>query len=87
MTETREALGNLDAILRRCRGVDAVFFGPNDLSFSLGASGQMGHPDVVAAIEHGVARALAHNIAPGVLALTPDDLPSLAQRRRATCRW
>ena len=33
----------------------------------------MGHPDVVAANEHGIARALAHNVAPGVLALTPDD--------------
>ena len=72
MTETREALGNLDAILA-VPGIDAVFFGPNDLSFSLGHPGQMGHPEVIAAIEHGVARALAHNIAPGVLALTPDD--------------
>jgi 2-keto-3-deoxy-L-rhamnonate aldolase RhmA len=33
----------------------------------------MGHPEVVAAIEHGIARALARNVAPGVLALTPDD--------------
>jgi len=72
MTETREALGNLDAILA-VPGVDAVFFGPNDLSFSLGHPGQMGHPDVVAAIEHGITRALAHDVAPGVLALTPDD--------------
>ena len=72
MAETREALGNLDAILA-VPGIDAVFFGPNDLSFSLGHPGQMTHPDVVAAIEHGVSRALAHNVAPGVLALTPDD--------------
>jgi 2-keto-3-deoxy-L-rhamnonate aldolase RhmA len=33
----------------------------------------MGHPDVVGAIEHGIDRALAHGVAPGVLALTPDD--------------
>jgi 4-hydroxy-2-oxoheptanedioate aldolase len=31
-------------------GIDAVFFGPNDLSFSLGYPGQMQHPEVVAAI-------------------------------------
>jgi 2-keto-3-deoxy-L-rhamnonate aldolase RhmA len=72
MAETREALDNLDAILS-VPGIDAVFFGPNDLSFSLGHPGQMGHPDVVGAIETGIARALAHDVAPGVLALTPDD--------------
>ena len=72
MTETRDALGNLDAILS-VPGVDAVFLGPNDQSFSRGQTRPMGHPDVVAAIEHGIARALAHNVAPGVLALTPDD--------------
>jgi 2-keto-3-deoxy-L-rhamnonate aldolase RhmA len=72
MTETRTAIDNLDAILS-VPGIDAVFFGPNDLSFSFGHPGQMGHPDVVAAIEHGIARALAHGVAPGVLALTADD--------------
>ena len=34
---------------------DAVFFGPNDLSFSFGHPGQMQHPEVVAAIEYGIA--------------------------------
>ncbi|MEO8537733.1 MAG: aldolase/citrate lyase family protein [Betaproteobacteria bacterium] len=72
MTETREALGKLDEILS-VPGVDAVFFGPNDLSFSLGYPGQMTHPDVVAALEHGIGRAIAHGVAPGVLALNPDD--------------
>ena len=72
MTETRTALDHLDEILS-VPGIDAVFFGPNDLSFSLGHPGQMTHPDVVAAIEHGIARALAHGVAPGVLALTPED--------------
>lgn len=72
MAETREALANLDAILS-VPGIDAVFFGPNDLSFSLGHPGQMSHPDVVGAIEQGIACALAHDVAPGVLALTPDD--------------
>ncbi len=72
MAETRAALANIDAIVS-VPGIDAVFFGPNDLSFSLGHPGQMGHPEVIAAIEHGISRALAHGVAPGVLALAPDD--------------
>ena len=72
MAETRAALDNIDAILA-VPGIDAVFFGPNDLSFSFGHPGQMQHPEVVAAIEHGISRALAAGVAPGVLALTPAD--------------
>lgn len=72
MAETRTAIGNLDAILA-VKGIDAVFFGPNDLSFSLGHPGEMRHPEVVGAIEHGIARALAAGVAPGVLALDPAD--------------
>jgi 4-hydroxy-2-oxoheptanedioate aldolase len=71
MAETRTALGNLDAILA-VQGIDAVFFGPMDISFALGYPGQLEHPEVVAAIEHGVTRALAAGVAPGVLALTPE---------------
>ena len=69
MAETRTAIENIDAIVA-VPGVDAVFFGPNDLSFSLGYPGQMQHPEVVSAIEHGVARTLAAGVAPGVLAPT-----------------
>jgi 2-keto-3-deoxy-L-rhamnonate aldolase RhmA len=72
MAETRRAIDNLDAILA-VPGIDAVFFGPNDLSFSMGHPGAMQHPDVVGAIEHGIARALAAGIAPGVLATDPGD--------------
>jgi 4-hydroxy-2-oxoheptanedioate aldolase len=76
MAETRTAIENIDAIVA-VPGVDAVFFGPNDLSFSLGFPGQMQHPDVVAAIEHGVARTLAAGVAPGVLAPTVADFHRL----------
>jgi len=70
MVETRAALASIDAILA-VPGIDAVFFGPMDISFALGHPGEVEHPEVVAAIEHGIARALAANVAPGVLALTP----------------
>lgn len=76
MAETRMAIENIDEIVA-VPGVDAVFFGPNDLSFSLGHPGQMQHPEVVAAIEHGVARALAAGIAPGVLAPSVADFHRL----------
>jgi 4-hydroxy-2-oxoheptanedioate aldolase len=76
MAETRTAIENIDEIVA-VPGVDAVFFGPNDLSFSLGHPGQMQHPEVVAAIEHGVARALAGGVAPGVLAPTVVDFHRL----------
>jgi len=72
MVETRAALAAIDAILA-VPGIDAVFFGPNDLSFSLGFPGQMQHPEVIAAIEHGIARAIKAGVAPGVLALTPAE--------------
>jgi 4-hydroxy-2-oxoheptanedioate aldolase len=72
MAETRTALANLDAILA-VPGIDAVFFGPNDLSFSLGVPGQLNHPEVIAAIDHGIARARAAGVAPGVLALTAEE--------------
>lgn len=76
MAETRAAIENIDEIVA-VPGVDAVFFGPNDLSFSLGYPGQMQHREVVAAIEHGVARALAAGVAPGVLAPTIEDFHRL----------
>jgi 4-hydroxy-2-oxoheptanedioate aldolase len=76
MAETRAAIESIDEIVA-VPGVDAVFFGPNDLSFSLGHPGQMQHPEVVAAIEHGVARTLAAGVAPGVLAPTVADFHRL----------
>jgi 2-keto-3-deoxy-L-rhamnonate aldolase RhmA len=79
MTETRMAIEQLDDILS-VPGIDAVFFGPNDLSFSFGHPGEMNHPDVIGAIEHGIERALAHGVAPGVLALNPDDFHRWRQK-------
>ena len=42
--ETPLALQNLAAIAAT-DGVDGVFFGPSDLSASMGLRGQPGHPD------------------------------------------
>ena len=79
MAETRKAIDDIDAIVA-VPGVDAVFFGPNDLSFSMGHPAQMKHPDVVAAIEHGVDRALAAGVAPGLLVTSADEFHHWAKR-------
>ena len=70
--ESRTAIENVDAIAS-VPGIDAVFFGPNDLSFSMGFPGQVNHPDVVAALEHGIKRVNAAGVAAGILAVNPAE--------------
>lgn len=65
--ESARGLENLDAIAA-VDGVDGVFFGPADLSASLGLRGQPGHSTVRAAIEDGIARTRRAGKAAGVLA-------------------
>jgi len=64
--ETVTAIRNLDAIAAT-DGVDGVFFGPADLSASMGHVGNPGHPEVQAVIEEGIQRVLAAGKAPGIL--------------------
>lgn len=73
--ETVEAMRNLPAIAA-VEGVDGVFFGPADLSASMGFRGQSGHPDVQRVILDGIATVRAAGKAPGILATDP----ALAQR-------
>jgi len=64
--ETTTSLANL-AEIAAVDGVDGVFFGPADLSASMGLLGQATHPDVVAAITKGMATVRAAGKAPGTL--------------------
>jgi 4-hydroxy-2-oxoheptanedioate aldolase len=73
--ESARALQRVDEIAA-VDGVDGVFFGPADLSASLGLIGQPGHPAVQQAIVDGIAAVCAAGKAAGVLA--PD--PALARR-------
>jgi 4-hydroxy-2-oxoheptanedioate aldolase len=66
--ETLTAMDNLEAIART-DGVDAVFFGPSDLSASMGLAGQAGHPDVVAAVADGIQTVRAAGKYAGLLCL------------------
>jgi len=77
MVETREALANLDAIAA-VPGVDAIFIGPNDLSFSLGHPGEWSHPEVERAIEDAVKKIVAAGVAAGLM---PGDPASAAKYR------
>lgn len=52
--ETAAGLDNLDAICA-VEGVDGIFFGPSDLSASLGFPGDAGNPEVVSRIEQAIA--------------------------------
>ncbi|SAI05850.1 2%2C4-dihydroxyhept-2-ene-1%2C7-dioic acid aldolase [Bordetella ansorpii] len=64
--ESARGLGNLEAIAA-VEGVDGVFFGPADLSASLGHLGNPNHPDVQRAILDGIKTILAAGKAPGIL--------------------
>ena len=70
--ETRLAVSNLQAIAET-EGVDGVFFGPADLSASMGYPGQPGHPEVVKAMLDGMATVRAAGKAPGILMTDPDQ--------------
>ncbi|SIT49218.1 putative 2,4-dihydroxyhept-2-ene-1,7-dioic acid-like aldolase [Paraburkholderia piptadeniae] len=65
--ETVQGLSNLDAIAK-VDGVDGVFFGPADLSASMGFLGKPGEPVVREAIREGIRTVRAAGKAAGVLA-------------------
>ena len=64
--ETVNALRNLESIAA-VDGVDGVFFGPSDLSASMGLLGKPLEPTVRAAVLDGIARVKRAGKAPGVL--------------------
>ena len=68
--ESLAGLKNLDAIAA-VDGVDGVFFGPGDLSASMGLIGQQDHPQVVAAISAGIQAVKRAGKAPGMLSANP----------------
>ena len=73
--ETKKGVDNL-ATMAATEGVDGVFFGPADLSASMGLLGQPAHLQVQQAILDGIATVRAAGKAAGVLA--PD--PKLARQ-------
>jgi 4-hydroxy-2-oxoheptanedioate aldolase len=72
MIETREALDNLAEILT-VPGIDALFIGPNDLSFSMGYSGDQKHTDVVSAIDSAIRKIARSKVAAGLMTVPLED--------------
>ncbi len=68
--ETKEAIANLRAITA-VDGIDGVFFGPADLSASMGYRGQPEHTVVQQAILDGIATVRSLGKAAGILATDP----------------
>lgn len=68
--ESLTGLANLKEIAA-VEGVDGVFFGPGDLSASMGLIGQTEHAEVVKAIREGIALARGAGKGAGVLAPNP----------------
>jgi 4-hydroxy-2-oxoheptanedioate aldolase len=68
--ESTTGLANVDAIAA-VEGVDGVFFGPADLSASMGHLGRPQHPEVRKALDDGIAAVIAAGKAPGILATDP----------------
>jgi len=71
--EHKDAIANLDAILR-VEGVDGVFIGPLDLSGSMGITGQLDHPQMVAALEKYRAACRAHKKSAGLHIIRPNEV-------------
>ncbi|HOX56899.1 MAG TPA: aldolase/citrate lyase family protein [Candidatus Paceibacterota bacterium] len=70
--EHKDAIANLDAILR-VEGVDGVFIGPLDLSGSMGITGQLDHPQMVAALDKYRAACRAHKQSAGLHIIRPSE--------------
>lgn len=74
MVEERESVQDVDAIIA-AEGIDAVFVGPSDLALSMGLPGRS--PEVLGAIDHVIARAVAASTPVGTVVSDPQE----AQRR------
>src|SRR5579863_5626152 len=71
--EEARAVENVEAIAAT-PGIDVLFIGTNDLSFSLGLRGNQDHPTLQAAIEKVVAAAKKHGKVAGRPAATPEQV-------------
>ena len=71
--ETMEAVKNLNGILT-VENIDVVFFGPTDLSASLGVPGEIDHPKVVNVIEQAGKKVREAGKSAGVLGRDPKSL-------------
>lgn len=74
-----DAVNNIDGLVK-VPGIDSVLIGPYDLSASLGVTGQVDQPDVVAAIETVTNACQANNVPLGIFGTTVESIKPYAQR-------
>jgi 4-hydroxy-2-oxoheptanedioate aldolase len=85
MVETVEALEDLEKIVS-VKGLDFVFFGPSDLSFAMGLSGEPGHPALREAVMKGIDVVKSAGLAWGTMPnhpaipISPDELVEMGAR-------
>lgn len=77
--EDKSGLENIDDILS-VPGVDMVATGKNDLSQALGFSGQNSHPDVLAAEDLVIRKALEHGKYPTLLVKNKKRIKELKEK-------
>jgi 2-keto-3-deoxy-L-rhamnonate aldolase RhmA len=73
IVEQKEAIDNIDEIAA-VPGIDVLFVGANDLSFSLGVGGRLDDPLVEAAVARVVAAGRRHGVAVGYPASAPAEI-------------
>jgi 2-keto-3-deoxy-L-rhamnonate aldolase RhmA len=79
MIEDASGVENIDAIAAT-PGLDVLFVGPSDLSFSLGLRGEQNHPKLREAISRIVAAGKRHHKVLGRPALTRSELAGFARQ-------
>jgi 2-keto-3-deoxy-L-rhamnonate aldolase RhmA len=78
LIEDKEGIDNIDAIAA-VPGIDVLFIGPSDLSFSLGLRGNTQHPLVQEAIRKVVEAGKKHHVALGFNGGTPEEINRLVK--------
>lgn len=79
MIEDERGVENIDAIAAT-PGLDVLFIGPSDLSFSLGLRGKQDHPKLAQAISRVVAAGKRHDKFLGRPALTRSELAAFSRQ-------
>jgi 2-keto-3-deoxy-L-rhamnonate aldolase RhmA len=77
--EEKQAVENIDEIAA-VPGIDVLFIGANDLSFSYGVGGELDHPLVVAAVEHVLAAAKRNRVPVGYPSGAPAEIQKWIER-------
>jgi 4-hydroxy-2-oxoheptanedioate aldolase len=79
IVEEAEAVGNIEEIAA-VEGIDAIFIGTSDLSYSLGHGGDFDHPVVQQAIDKIAEAAKRHRVPVGLPGRSPEQMKAYRDR-------